>query len=298
MPTADANGIRIEYETFGDPASTPLLLICGWSVQMIIWDEGLCNQLAESGHYVIRFDNRDTGLSTKFDEAGLPDLMAAFGAVMQGHKPDATYTMDDMAGDAIGLLDALGISKAHICGISMGGAITQNIGVRYPDRVLSLIPIYGPTGNPEIPMADPALWAQLLEPTPQDKEGFIEASIKRSKFIAGPGFIFDEDWHRQFFARSFDRNNSWEGIARQLVAALTQGNMKKALATIKAPTLIVQGTDDPLIRLENGKDMADGIPGAKLMLIEGMGHDFPNGRGAWPQIMNAMLEHMKEADAK
>jgi len=296
MPTANANGIQIEYETFGDRSASPLLLICGWSVQMICWDESVCNQFAKNGYYVIRFDNRDVGLSTKFDAAGMPDIMAAFGAVMQGKKPDAPYSLSDMADDAIGLLDALGISKAHICGMSMGASITQDIGIRYPERVLSLIPIYGTTGNPKVPMADPSLWAQLLLPPPMDRDGFIEAGVIRYKLITGPGYFFDEDWCRSFLARSYDRGLSWEGVSRQLVAAISNRNMKPELSKITAPTLVVHGVNDPLVRVDGGKDIADGILGSKLMLIEGMGHDIPNGKGAWPQIIEAMIKHMKEAE--
>ena len=151
MSRVNANGIQIEYETLGNPSSRPLLLIIGLGGQLIQWDEALCRDLAERGHYVIRFDNRDVGMSTKFEEAGVPDLMETFGKLMRGEKIKTPYTLDDMADDAAGLLDALGIPKAHICGMSMGGMIAQTIVIRHPSRVLSLISIYSTTGNPKVP---------------------------------------------------------------------------------------------------------------------------------------------------
>src|SRR4030042_662952 len=294
MARATANGIQIEYETFGNPSSRPLLLVIGLGAQMIHWDEDLCQDLAKRGPYVIRFDNRDVGLSTKFEEAGVPNLVEIFGKIMQGEKVKPPYTLDDMADDAVGLLDALGIRKAHICGMSMGGMIAQTIAIRHLSRVLSLISIYSTTGNPEVPQPKPEVIGLLITPPPAEREAFIEHMLGLFKTIAGPGFAVDEKWTRKIMAESYDRCFYPQGMARQLVAILTHGNRGPALASVKVPTLVVHGTSDPLVPVEGGKEPAKAIPGAQLMLIEGMGHDLPHG-GAWPRIVEAIAAHTSKA---
>ena len=295
MPTATANGIQIEYETFGSPSARPLLLIIGLGGQMIHWDDDLCKDLAGRGHYIIRFDNRDVGLSTKFEAAGVPNRIEIFGKVMQGQKIQAPYTLDDMADDGVGLLDALGIRKAHICGMSMGGMIAQTITIRHPSRVLSLISIYSNTGNPELPQPKPEVMGPLITPPPQEREANIEHMLGAFKIFAGPGFPMDEAWTRKIMAESYDRCFYPQGVARQLVAILAHGNRKPALASVKVPTLVIHGTADPLVPVEGGKDTAQAIPGAELMLIEGMGHDLPHG-GAWPRIVEAIAAHTLKAN--
>jgi len=294
MPQADANGIKIEYETFGNPTDRPLLLIIGLGGQLLQWEENLCRDLAARGHFVIRYDNRDTGLSTRFDAAGEPDIMAALEKIMGGDKCVAAYTMEDMADDAAGLLDALNIPAAHICGMSMGGMIAQTLAIRHPARVLSLISIYSTTGNPRLPQPRPDVLGALLTPPPAEKEASIEHMLRLFKMIAGPGFPFDEEWTRRTTAASYDRGFYTPGVARQLLAILTQKDRTEALASVKAPTLVVQGTDDPLVPAEGGKATAAAVPGAKLMLIEGMGHDLPHG-GAWPEIVEAIAAHTRKA---
>lgn len=289
-----ANGIHLEYETFGNPSGRPLLLIIGLGAQMIHWDDDLCQDLAERGHYVIRYDNRDVGLSAKFEEAGVPDLMDTFGKLMQGEKIIPPYTLEDMADDAVGLLDALGIRKAHICGMSMGGMIAQTFAIRHPSRVLSLISIYSTTGNPEVPQPKPEVTGLLIAPPPQEREACIEHMLGVFKTIAGSGFPVDEQWTRRIMAESFDRCFYPQGMGRQLVAILAQENRVPALAKVAVPTLVVHGTDDPLVPVEGGKDTARAIPGAQLMLIEGMGHDLPHG-GAWPRIIEAITAHTQKA---
>ena len=205
MPAASANGIQIEYETFGEPSSPPLLLIAGIGGQMIGWDEELCQKWARKGLYVIRFDNRDVGLSTKLEDAGVPDVMAVMRSSMNGEKVDAPYTLDDMADDAVGLLDALKIDKAHICGISMGGAIAQTISFRHPFRVRSMTQVYSTTGNPDLPKPKPEIMELLLTPPPKEREAYVNYMMKLYRTIAGPGFPFDEGWHRNLAARSYDR---------------------------------------------------------------------------------------------
>jgi pimeloyl-ACP methyl ester carboxylesterase len=294
MPRVTANGIQIEYETFGNSSGRPLLLIIGLGGQLIFWDDVLCRDLAGRGHYVIRFDNRDAGLSTKFDEAGIPDLVETFGKIMQGQKISTPYTLDDMADDTAGLLDALGIKRAHICGMSMGGMIAQTMAIRHPSRFLSLISIYSSTGNPELPQPKPEVIQLLIAAPPNEREGFVEHMVGLFKTIAGSGFPADEEWTRKIIAEGYDRCFCPQGMARQLVAILTHGNRKPALASVKVPTLVIHGTADPLVPVEGGKDTAKAIPGAQLMLIEGMGHDLPHG-GAWPRIVGAITAHTLKA---
>jgi pimeloyl-ACP methyl ester carboxylesterase len=287
MSRITANGIQIEYEAFGNPSGRPLLLIIGLGGQLIFWDEALCRDLAGRGHYVIRFDNRDAGLSTKFEEGGIPNLVETFGKIMQGEKIIPPYTLDDMADDAAGLLGALGIQKAHICGMSMGGMIAQAVAIRHSSRVLSLISIYSNTGNPELPPPKPEVMGLLIAPPPKEREASIEHMVGVFKSFAGPGFPFDEEWTRKIMGESYDRCFYPQGMARQLVAILAHGDRRPALASVKVPALVIHGTADPLVSVEGGKDTAKSIPGAQLMLIEGMGHDLPHG-GAWPRIVEAI----------
>jgi pimeloyl-ACP methyl ester carboxylesterase len=292
MTKAAANGIQIEYETFGKSDSLPLLLVMGLGTQMICWDDKLCLKLADKGFYVIRFDNRDTGLSTKFDIAGKANLMKAFNNLSKGQKIEIAYTLDDMGDDALGLLDALDIDQAHICGMSMGAAIAQTIAIRHPERLLSMTLIYGTTGSSKIPSPKPEALDYLMSPPPTSREGFIGHFINGNRLLSGPGFVFDEQWHRDMGGQCYDRNFYPEGAGRQILAVLAHGSRKPALASVATPTLIVHGTDDPIIPIEGGKDIADTIKGSELMIIRGMGHDLPTG-GAWNHIIEKMGEFIK-----
>jgi len=292
MPNVAANGIRIEYDTFGDNKNPVLLLIMALGAQMIQWNEKFCQMLADKGLYVIRFDNRDVGLSTKFEEGGMPDTVALVKAMAQGQEVEAPYTLDDMADDAVGLLDALGVKEAHFCGGSMGAAIVQVIGYRHPSRVLSLIPISGTTGNPDLPQAKPEAMQALGTPVPVEREANIEHRVKLQQIMRGRRFKFDEKRAREFAAQSYDRSFYPEGRARQLAALTANGNRKPRLASINAPTLVIHGADDPLVPVEASKDIADGIPGTRLMMIEGMGHE--QAVELWPQIVDAIFEHIKK----
>lgn len=258
---------------------------------MTDWEEDFCNKLVDEGLFVIRFDNRDVGLSQKFEECGIPDNAAVVTALMQGQKIDAPYSLEDMADDTIGLLDALNIEKAHILGISMGSAIAQIIGYRNPARVLSLIPVMGTTGNPELPQAKPEAMEALLAPSPEEREAYIEQYIKTQKILWGT-LPFDEKIVKKRAAVTFERAYYPQGIARQLAATLTNGNRKPRLAAVKAPTLVIHGSADPLIPVEGGIDTAEAIPGAELLIIEGMGHCLP--RAAWPQIVEAVGNHTRK----
>jgi pimeloyl-ACP methyl ester carboxylesterase len=296
MAKVDANGIQIEYETFGEPDSPALLLIIGLADQLISWDEKLCHQLAEKGHYVIRFDNRDAGLSSKMQAAGEPDIMKIIEALMRGEMIDPPYTIEDMAADTIGLMDALGIAKAHICGMSMGGMIAQSIALNYPKRVLSLIAIYSSTGDPGDPKPKPEAMQFLITPSPGEREAYIEFGAKLFNTISGSRFPYDEEWLRRHLAQLYDRSYCPQGAVRQLAAIFTQKNRKSALKSLAMPTLVIHGSDDPLVRVECGKNTAAAIPGAKLLIIDGMGHDLPHG-GAWPQIIDAIVEHTHKVDS-
>ena len=269
MARTRANGIEIEYETLGEPSGRPLLLIIGLADQLIHWDDSLCEDLAARGHYVIRFDNRDSGLSTKMDGLSAP------------------YSLDDMADDAIGLLDGLGIGKAHLCGASMGGMIAQCAAIRYPSRALSLTCVYCTSGSRSLPSPNPDVMEVLLAPAPRDRQGYVDYMVRFIRMTTGKGFPFDEAYARRISERAYDRSFCPEGTARQLKAIAIQKDRRQALASLTVPTLVVQGTDDPLVSVEAGIDLAGAIPGARLLIIEGMGHDIAHG-GAWPSIVDAV----------
>jgi len=293
MPKANVNNIQIEYETFGDPSSKPLLLVMGLGAQMILWLDEFCELLVKKSFYVIRFDNRDVGLSTKIEEAGVPDLMAAVTALQKGEEVKSHYSLEDMADDAVGVLDALNIEKAHICGASMGGMIVQIIAYRHPTRVLSLTSIMSTTGNPELPQAKPEVLQLLFTPIPSERKAYIEETVKRRKIIYGSGFPYDEDIARELAAKVYDRNFYPRGMMRQLMAIMANGNRRPRLASIKVPTLVIHGGDDPLVPVEGGKDTAEAIPGAELLIIEGMGHSLPP--ETWEQIIEAIALNAEKA---
>ena len=297
MPKAKANNISIEYDTFGNPSSPPILLLIGLGRQLIHWDEEFCRHLSEAGLYVIRFDNRDAGLSTKFDEAGVPDMKDVIGKLMSGQKITPPYTIEDMAADAIGLLDALKVEKAHICGMSMGGMIAQGIAINYPRRVLSLTSIYSTTGNPRLPQPKPEVMGLLMTPPPHEREPFVRFNLDLFQALTGPRFGLDEEWVRNLIAREYDRSFCPQGTARQLLAVMTQSDRRAGLRAVKVPTLVIHGDADPLVSLEAGKDTAEAVPAAELIIMEGMGHDVPHGE-AWTQIAEHIIAHTKKAGEK
>jgi pimeloyl-ACP methyl ester carboxylesterase len=286
MPHVRANGIGIEYDEFGDRGGRPLLLIMGLGAQMILWREEFCEQLAARGHRVIRFDNRDVGKSSAFDQCGVPDVVAAVGASLARQPVDAPYRLRDMAADAAGLLDALDIERAHVAGASMGGMIAQAMAIEFPARVLSLTSIMSTTGNPNLPPAKPEAMSVLLEPLPTTRDEGIARAVSVFRTIGSPGFPFDEAEVRERAALSYDRGFNPGGVARQLVAILASGSRKEALGAVRAPALVIHGKDDPLVPVEAGRDTAEAIPGAQLMVFDGMGHDLP--RPLWPRIIDAI----------
>jgi pimeloyl-ACP methyl ester carboxylesterase len=283
MARIKANGIEIEYETLGDSNAAPLLLVMGLGAQLVSWDDDFCAQLAGRGFRVIRFDNRDAGLSTKMTAAGEPDMMSAFAG-----NPQPAYTLDDLADDAVGVLDALGIGAAHIVGASMGGFIAQLIAVNHPARVHSLTSIMsGPGGSDTV-----APWPEgaevLTRVPPQSREGRIEHGVWIRRVLVGAGNPFDEPAELARSTRIHDRSYYPSGTGRQLVAVLAAKSRRETLANVKVPTLVVHGLDDPLVPAENGRLVAAAVPGARLLEFEGMGHDIP--KRFWPSILDAIAE--------
>jgi pimeloyl-ACP methyl ester carboxylesterase len=286
---APANGIEITYQTFGDASDPTLLLVMGLGAQLIHWPEEFCELLVARGFHVVRYDNRDVGHSTKLDDAPVPDLMA----LAAGDAGAASYTLDDMADDAVGLLDHLGIDAAHVAGASMGGMIAQTLAIRHPQRVLSICSIMSTTGNPDVGQARPEALAVLMTPVPEDRDGYIEFHLKAFKAIGSPGFPFDEEFLRWRGGATFDRSMYPAGFRRQLAAIIASGDRTQALGQISAPTLIIHGSDDPLITVSGGEATARAIPGARLVVIPGMGHDLP--RGAWTDIIDAITANAERA---
>jgi pimeloyl-ACP methyl ester carboxylesterase len=278
MPRAQlagrSHGIELEYETFGEPSAAPLLLIGGLGTQMTSWDDEFCRMLASRGFYVIRFDNRDAGLSTWMG-------------------PGDGYTLGDMAGDAVGLLDALGIDAAHVVGASMGGFIAQVIALDHPERVLTLTSmISGPNGSEHV-QPTPEATAILMAPVSETREGRIAQGLEAKRRLLGPDDPFDETYERERVARAVDRAfNPW-GFVRQLRAIVDAPGRVSRLPRLRVPTLVVHGDADILVPVENGRVVAGTIPGARYLEIPGMGHDVP--RRVWPQVADAIAELARTA---
>jgi pimeloyl-ACP methyl ester carboxylesterase len=289
MPRAHANGIDIEYEEFGDPKATPLLLVMGLGAQMISWDDAFCEQLAARGFRVIRFDNRDSGLSTRMEAAGPPDLASALNG-----DPRPAYTLDDMAADAVGLLDALGIEAAHIVGASMGGFISQLIAINHLGRTLSLTSIMsGPSRNEGGVPPTPEAAAILFAKPPATREESIEMSLTGRRAWVGSSDPFDEAFERAKVMRSVQRAYYPVGTGRQLLAVLAAEPRLERLHGVRVPTLVIHGQDDILVPIENGRMVAAAVPGARMLELEGMGHDLP--RRVWPQVIDAVVETARKA---
>lgn len=290
---AKANGIELCYEIFGAPDAEPLVLIMGLGAQMILWDDEFCRDLAGRGFRVVRFDNRDIGKSTRMSGGKPLRAMELLKLRIFKIAPEAPYKLWDMANDVVGLLDTLGIRKAHIVGASMGGMIAQEIAIQHPDRVLSLTSIMSSTGNPRLPQPTREASAMLLAPPPTTKEEYLTRFGQTWKILRGGSFPLDEAQDLERAELTYARGLNPAGVGRQLRAILASGSRNERLKSVKAPTLVIHGTIDPLVRMEAGKDTAASIPGAKLLLIEGMGHALPI--PMWPAIIGAIAEHAHEA---
>jgi len=277
---AVGDGIELAYETFGDPADPPVLLVMGLATQMLGWPDELCAALAERGHFVVRFDNRDIGLSTHLHDAPAADLEALMG----GDTSSASYTLADMARDVAGLIDALGLPSAHLVGASMGGMIAQTVAIEHPARVRSLTSIMSTTGDPSVGEPTPEAIAVLLAPPVDTREAVQDRTVESYRVIGSPAYPLDEPALRERAARSFDRAHDPAGVGRQLAAILASPDRTERLRELDLPTVVIHGAADVLVGVSGGKATAEAIPGAELVVIDGMGHDFP--RGLFAEIVD------------
>jgi pimeloyl-ACP methyl ester carboxylesterase len=295
MPQARSNGINLEYETFGDRGAPPIVLIMGLGAQLVLWPDELCATLADAGHYVVRFDNRDVGLSTKLEQPRRVRLFRAALAARIGLPVRAPYTLEDMARDTVGLLDALELPRAHVVGASMGGMIGQIVAARHPQRVDSLTLIMSSSGNPRLPRASLDLQLRLLRrPLAGDRETLVRYSMDLWRAISSPEYPPAEDVLRAKVERSYDRSSYRHGLARQTLAIIASGSRVPLLRRIEAPTLVIHGADDPLVPVAAGHDLAQHIPGARLNIIPGMGHDLP--APLLPTFSQMIVQHAREAE--
>ena len=294
MPKTTANGIEIHYEEQGDPAAPAMLLIMGFGAQLTLWPDELVEALAAQGFRVIRYDNRDVGLSQKFDGVKAPGLVKITLLSKIGFTPKVPYTLADMADDGVGLLDALGIERAHIVGASMGGMIAQHVAARHPDRCLSLTTVFSTTGNPKLPPARPeAMKALITRPDSTEEGVLVEHGMMLARTIGSPGYPAPEDRLRERTLASVRRSFYPEGPTRHLSAIVADGDRRAMLRDIAVPTLVLHGEDDPLVPCEGGRDTAASIPGAKLKTIPGWGHDLP--LELVDELAGAIGEHARQS---
>lgn len=295
MPiVAVSDEVEISYEIL-DPSEsapvadgTPILLIQGLGGQLISWDDDFCEELTCRGYRVVRFDNRDVGESTKIEGAGFPEI----GRALSGDGSAAAYSIADMASDAAGLLAALGIDQAHVVGVSMGGMIAQTLAISCPDKVSSLVSIMSTTGHRGVGAPSPEAIQVLLTPPPTDRRGAIEASVKTWPVLWGSGYPFEEERVAEKAGRLFDRCHNPQGIARQLVAILSQPDRTSALGHLSMPTLVIHGNEDPLVSLSGGEATAAAIPGARLMVLDKVGHVLP--QPVWDQVCDAIVANARQ----
>ena len=292
MPQAQANGIQIEYETFGKAGDPAILLIMGLGGQLLLWPEALCQALAQGGFYVIRYDNRDVGLSSKIDSAGKPDLTRASMRYLLHLPIQAGYGLEDMAADAIGLLDALNIRQAHVVGMSMGGMIAQILAAQHAQRLLSFTAIMTTSGNPRLPQPSLSLRLRLTQrPKRVDRESLIQHSMNTWRLIGSPGYPTDDATLRAMVERDHKRCLYPRGMARQTLAIMAAKSRLPLLKEIHLPTLVIHGEADPLVPVAAGRELAKQIAGARLEIIPGMGHDLP--APLLPRIGQLILQHVQ-----
>jgi pimeloyl-ACP methyl ester carboxylesterase len=283
-------GIEVCYETFGDPANPAMLLMMGLATQMLGWHEDFCEALAERGFFVIRYDNRDVGRSQRMD-----GRVPTFLQLLRRDKRAASYTLADMSDDAVGLLDHLDIDRAHVIGASMGGMIAQVMAARHPHRVLSLVSMMSNTGARWSGQPSPRMYPLLIKTPPQDRAGYAEHAVTLFTRIGSSGFPIDAENLREVAQRSYDRGLNPAGSLRQLAAIIASGDRTPLLRTIDVPTLVIHGAHDRLVPISGGRATAKAIPGARLLVIDGMGHDLP--RDAWPRMLDAIEGNAARAGA-
>lgn len=292
MPRAHNNGIEIEYDTFGDPGDEALLLVMGFTAQLIAWNEKLCQAIADKGYYVIRYDNRDCGLSTHLDGVTV-DIPALFAARASGSDlPAVPYTLSDMAADGMAVLDALGIDRAHIAGASMGGMIVQTMAIEHPRRIHTVTSIMSTTGEPDVGQASPDAMAALMQAPPTERAAAIDASVAASKLFSSPRY-FDDAAVRARAAASYDRAFYPEGASRQMAAIVASGSRVEGLRDVRLPFLVLHGRADTLIEVSGGERTAELVPGANLVVLNDMGHDLPE--PLWPFIVDVIASHATHA---
>ena len=288
---ARANGITLAYEALGDATAPPVVLVMGLSRQMIGWPDEFCRALVDRGHFVVRFDNRDVGESTHLHEAGMPHLQEC----LAGDTSSAPYSLSDMADDLAGLLDAVDLDSAHLAGASLGGMVAQTAAVRHPERLRSLTSIMSTTGARSVSQATPEAAAVLFQPPVQSQAEAMDRAVAVSHVIGSPGFPHDEALIRATAGRAYDRGYDPPGVARQLAAVYASGDRTASLRSVRAPTLVIHGEDDPLIPVAAGRATAAAIDGSELVIVPGMGHDLP--RGVWELLVDhiaalvARVEH-------
>jgi pimeloyl-ACP methyl ester carboxylesterase len=289
--TARVGDVELCYETFGERSNPTVLLVMGLATQMLGWREDFCAELAARGFHVVRYDNRDVGRSTRFSNHRPPTVAQ----IVRRDASAAAYTLDDMADDGVGLLDCLGVDRAHVVGASMGGMIAQTIAIRHPERVLSLVSIMSNTGARWTGQPSMRLYGVLLKSAPRDREGYVAHQMDVFAKIGSPGFPHDDEDLRRTFERAYERGHDPAAAGRQLAAILAATDRTEQLGKIRVPTLVIHGTKDRLVNPSGGRATAKAIPGARLLTIEGMGHDLP--RGAWPQIIDGIAENAARAGA-
>jgi len=286
---ASVNGIRIAYEVFGRPADRPLLLIMGLGSQMVQWDESFCRRLAEKKYRVIRFDNRDIGLSTHFDRMRIPDPVEVARALLQGENPALPYTLLDMAADAVGLIEALGLQNAHVVGESMGGMIAQLMAIHYPRRLRTLTSLMSTTGAPALPPPSAEVIEILQRPFPTDRDRYIDAFAEAVAILNGPKIPVDGALTRKWAIESYERGLNPAGVARQYAAVVAAEDRTRKLNTVNVPTLVIHGDADPLLPVPCGRATAEAVPGAKLHIVSGMGHALMP--PVWDEVIEAIAAH-------
>ena len=287
MAEVHANGIDIWYETAGDPAGPPLLLIMGLGAQLIDWPVGFVDQLAGHGFHVVLFDNRDAGLSTALDDLGLPDA----GAILGGDPSSAAYLLADLAADAAGLLKALGIERAHVVGASMGGMIAQQLTIDHPDLVASLASIMSTTGDRAVGHPTPEAAAALMRPPATSRAEAIANGVAGARAIGSPGYPAPQAEIERRAAAKYDRGYRPAGTLRQYAAILASPDRTESLRDVTVPTVVIHGLDDPLVTVSGGEATAAAVPGATLHVIPGMGHDLPV--PLWPRLIEAIVTNTR-----
>ena len=293
MPTAQANGIEICYETLGDPSDPTVLLVMGLGGQLIGWDPELCGMIADRGFHVVRYDNRDVGLSTHLE--GEVDILGVLAAQAPGagEGPPVPYLLSDMAADAVGLLDHLGVERAHVVGLSLGGMIAQQVAIDHPERVITLTSMMSTTGDPDVGQPTGEAMSALLAPPAQTREEAQDGFVRHTHVWGSPG-LFDEDHLRQVAGAAWDRDHDAWGPARQVAAIMASGSRSGGLSKLEVPTLVIHGTADTLVQPSGGERTAKVVPDAKLLMIDGMGHDAHLSKPWWPTLVDAICGHMSE----